>query len=356
MFKSSYLCLPAIAVSLALPAFAGGVMNVSVQDALNNKVPIIPVSIEGGGVNVDFGPTGEKIYKITIDNPSMVTVDHCLVVGDCNGKNRPNIRLFVTNVKFDDIPKSRRTKLTVLTEDSGGESSTYEFQLTRSQKPTIYSKYVIGGVSERSSKNVAYSPGSFDAGLQTARSKRLLVDPDLKARLKRYSALTQSGMSFKKAARKTGVSIDVVRKLEAIGGRNPTPAVSRFALPVPAATPPTRSPASSFLPSPPLAEPKKPDVPSVSVANKAQNWAYATEKTDNISIANTITRGLGVASTKQDYKVLDYRYRLNSLVLSLRTKQDEDVVEDLPTLSKRVGVPIAVIKKVLGHGGFKGKI
>jgi len=346
--------------SIALPSLAGGVRNVSVEEALSSKVSIT-VATEGGGVNIDFSQTGEKIYEIGIDDPSMVTVVHCLVTNSCGGAKRPNIRLVVTNIVHKDIPRAKKTKLTVLTEDAAGESSTYEFQVSLSAKPTIYTKYVIGGVSVKG--NNAYSPQLFTNGERKALSQKTLVDPDLKRRIETYKKRLVEGNSSKKAARTAGISMDLVKKLEIMGGATTAPApLPSATIPVPeipvrlegSSRPLPPPPVSSATASTPEVTTKSP-VSDISMQKQVKNiaWVYQTGKTDNISIANTLSRGIAVASSSRDYSVLDYRYKLNNAILFLRRTNRRDIATEFASIAKRAGIPSKVFLKVLEYGGFK---
>ena len=93
------------------PADASRVRRISAQSAQEGNVPIA-VFVEGGGVLLDFSPTGELIQKISLDDPSRVVVDHCLVTKSCGNRPSPIIRLFRSaGIAFKDIPSAKVTML-----------------------------------------------------------------------------------------------------------------------------------------------------------------------------------------------------------------------------------------------------
>ena len=213
MLNKRVLIAPAALLLCATPAFAGVATNVSVQDALTGRVRVT-VAAEGGGTILDFSQTGEKIEKITIDDPSKVLTDHCLITKSCNGRPEPMVRLFRANIPQKDIPSVKTTQLTVLTTDSSGQWNSYIFSVTPSVKPSVYTKYVIGG---RTHKTHTLDFASAALGARQAQEHNLLVDPALKGRVKTFLRLTQAGTSEKVAAKKAGISMSLVTKLESLG-------------------------------------------------------------------------------------------------------------------------------------------
>jgi hypothetical protein len=174
----------------------------------------VTVAAEGGGTILDFSQTGEKIEKITLDDPSKVLTDHCLMTKTCNGRPEPMVRLFRANIPQKDIPSVKTTQLTVLTTDSSGQWNSYIFSVTPSVKPSVYTKYVIGG---RTPKTHTLDFASAALGARQAQKQSLLVDPALKGRVKTFLRLTQAGTNEKVAAKKAGISMSLVTKLESLG-------------------------------------------------------------------------------------------------------------------------------------------
>lgn len=119
--KTFTLSVILVVASLS-PAWAGRVLRVSAEAAQEGNVPIT-VHVEGGGVLLDFAPTGERIEKISIDDPSRVVVNHCLVTKSCGDRPSPIIRLFRSaGINFQDIPAAKTTMLSVETIDSQGDT------------------------------------------------------------------------------------------------------------------------------------------------------------------------------------------------------------------------------------------
>jgi hypothetical protein len=222
MSAKSLFALP-IALVIASPAVAGISKSVSVEDALEGRVPIV-VAVEGGGVNVDFSETGETVRKVTLDDSSKVLVDF--------DKSLPIVRLFRGNVSGKDVPNAKTTQLSVTTEGPEGDFHLYIFPVTTALKPAVYTKFLIGGVTGRKGFN---SIPTAAVGARVAEQNRTLVDPRLKARVSHYVQLRTVGMSDSRAAKKAGVSIALAKRLDELGQSAPssiTPPVAVVPTPV----------------------------------------------------------------------------------------------------------------------------
>lgn len=206
------------------PAWAERVLRVSSVAAQEGNVPIT-VHIEGGGVLIDFAPTDERITKISIDDPSQVVVDHCLVTKSCNDLPSPVIRLFRSSgINFQDIPAAKTTMLSVETIDAQGNYHSYPFPVTIGAGHSLVSKILIGeddvNDSPFNTSTVArnrVTPAVIALGVEEAESQSFLVDPQLKARIRNYLALIESGTSSAKATNRAGISADLVARLVQLG-------------------------------------------------------------------------------------------------------------------------------------------
>lgn len=213
-----------LSVATLSPAWAERVIRVSSVTAQEGNVPIT-VHIEGGGVLIDFAPTDERITKISIDDPSQIVVDHCLVTKSCNDIPSPVIRLFRSNgIDFQDIPAAKTTMLSVETIDAQGNYHSYPFPVTIGAGHSLVSKILIGeddaNDSPFNSGTVArnrVTPAVIALGVEEAEAQSFLVDPQLKARIRNYLALVESGMSSTKAANRAGISADLVARLVQLG-------------------------------------------------------------------------------------------------------------------------------------------
>ena len=245
------LLTPVVLLSLATPAFAGVATTVSLQDALSGRVKIT-VATEGGGTILDFSQTGEKIEKITIDDPSKVMTDHCLISKSCNGHPEPIVRLLRVNIPDKDIPAARSTQLTVMTSDESGQWNSYIFSVTPSTKPSVYTKYLIGGHLTPSRSN-DLSAAAY--GVRQAQQRGLLADPALKGRILTYLRLKQTGISDRVAAKKAGVSMALVSRLNTLGqstlAQVPIPQPIALATPAPTVAPIAKSPNGAISPTTP---------------------------------------------------------------------------------------------------------
>lgn len=217
MLNRHLIALP-MAFLVAAPALAGISKSVSVEDALDGRVPIV-VAVEGGGVNLDFSETGEMVRKVTLDDTSKVLVDF--------DKSLPIVRLFRGNVTSKDVPSAKTTQLSVTTEGADGAFHLYIFPVTTSAKPAIFTKFVIGGVIRRKGSS---SIATAAVGAKVAQQNRTLVDPRLKARVSHYVQLRSGGMSDLKAAKRAKISIALARRLDELGKSAPAPVA---VLPVP---------------------------------------------------------------------------------------------------------------------------
>jgi hypothetical protein len=213
-----------LSIATLSPAWAQRVLRVSSVAAQEGNVPI-KVHVEGGGVLLDFAPTNERITKISIDDPSRIVVDHCLVTKSCNDPPSPVIRLFRSSgINFQDIPAAKTTMLSVETVDAQGNYHSYPFPIMIGTGRSLISKILI---EEEDANDSPFQTGTvagnrvtptiITLGVEEAEAKSLLVDPQLKARIRNYLALMRSGMSSKKAANRAGISVDLVARLAQLG-------------------------------------------------------------------------------------------------------------------------------------------
>ncbi len=223
VFKTFSLSLVLVGATLS-PAWAQRVLRVSSDAAQEGNVPIT-VHIEGGGVLIDFAPTDERITDISIDDPSQIVVDHCLVTKSCNDSPSPIIRLFRSSgINFQDIPAAKTTMLSVETIDAQGNYHSYPFPVTIGAGHSLVSKILIeeddANDSPFNTSTVArnrVTPATVALGVEEAEAQSFLVDPQLKARIRNYLALIESGMSSTKAAQRAGISVDLVARLVQLG-------------------------------------------------------------------------------------------------------------------------------------------
>jgi hypothetical protein len=272
---SKILVAGPLALCIILPALAGTSKNVSIEDALEGRVPIV-VAVEGGGVNIDFSETGETVQKVTLDDTSKVLVDF--------DKSLPIVRLFRGNVASKDVPSAKTTQLSVTTKGSDGDFHLYIFPITTSSRPATFTKFVIGGVSRKKSANTI-ATAAF--GAKVAQQNKTLVDPKLKARVSHYVQLRSGGMSDRKAAKRAKISMALAKRLDDLG-QSPNPIAQSPVLPVPSANIPKADTPKAEVPkveAPKVAEVKK--LPTIDLTSPSQGYS-ALQRVDNSSPASTL--------------------------------------------------------------------
>ncbi|NJQ97693.1 MAG: hypothetical protein HC784_08740 [Hydrococcus sp. CSU_1_8] len=200
-------------MSYALPVFAGGAKNITVNDALNGRVPVV-VSAEGGGVVIDLGQLDEDIQKATIDDQSKVIAD--------TTKGIPVVRLFRANIPVKDVPSVKSTQLLIVTRTKDGAWNTYIFPVTISSKPAAYTKFTVGGQAE---VNTNSTVATAQAGFTQAQQKKTLVDPRLKGRVRIYLSHLRAGDSPRQARKKAGISKPLADKIDMVGQQRNQPKI-----------------------------------------------------------------------------------------------------------------------------------
>lgn len=111
----SFLCLQEI-------AFAS-IRQVPVETARASNVPITVE--EASGISIDFSKSGERVYKVWLDDPSKLTVDFDGPLE--SGAQVIHLRR-ITGLSFENLPSGSSTLLTVVTR-SGNASNVYYFNV-----------------------------------------------------------------------------------------------------------------------------------------------------------------------------------------------------------------------------------
>lgn len=188
----------------------------------------------GHGVSISFYRTGEIIKKIWLDDPSkfVIDVDGCLKgLGEC-GEKETGAGLIhlrrIERVKIPGLPQAQYgTHLTVITE-LGGAKKTYHFQVVPGSGKPEYSQLEIIGDTAREeparqlkADYTAISDSKYLAkGLQAALEKQwITTNSPLWQRLTKVVELRSQGQELAVAAINSGVSMKVIEKLMALGGK-----------------------------------------------------------------------------------------------------------------------------------------
>ncbi|MEO0644617.1 MAG: hypothetical protein AAFZ17_00465 [Cyanobacteria bacterium J06650_10] len=111
----SFFCLQEI-------AFAS-IRQVSLETARASSVSVTVQ--EASGLSIDFSKSGERIYKVWLDDPSKLTVDFDGPLE--SGAQVIHLRR-ITGLSFENLPSGNSTLLTVVTR-SGGTSNVYYFDI-----------------------------------------------------------------------------------------------------------------------------------------------------------------------------------------------------------------------------------
>jgi hypothetical protein len=95
--------------------------------AIAAEMPTVTI-YSGYGMTLNFRAAGEKVQRVWLDDPSQVTVDFDDV--NCRSQDQPCAAQVVhlrriKRLKFDDLPTTSTTALTVVT-----DKSIHQFQLT----------------------------------------------------------------------------------------------------------------------------------------------------------------------------------------------------------------------------------
>ncbi|MEO0771372.1 MAG: hypothetical protein AAFY72_18455 [Cyanobacteria bacterium J06649_4] len=86
----------------------------------------VPVTVqEASGLSIDFSKSGERIYKVWLDDPSKLTVDFDGPLE--SGAQVIHLRR-ITGLSFENLPSGNSTLLTVVTR-SGSTSNVYYFDI-----------------------------------------------------------------------------------------------------------------------------------------------------------------------------------------------------------------------------------
>lgn len=176
--KISFFSLTFIAFSITTLVFAGRTLaNNAVlkslfscqAQGLGGVIPIIKISYQQG-TNLNFLPTGEKIKKVWLDDPSQVTLDFdgpmCAHSGlgdgttmeDCqnSGANVIHLRR-IKKINVPGLPYVSNTLLTVITQ-KGGQGKLYTFRILYENVPEYHTLAIYPDPPNASKKTCTHIP------------------------------------------------------------------------------------------------------------------------------------------------------------------------------------------------------
>ncbi|MBD1922592.1 hypothetical protein H6F77_16100 [Microcoleus sp. FACHB-831] len=258
--------------ALAAENSTGAVRRVSISEATGSTggKPVLIELSPGYGVNLSFIPTGETVEKVWFDNPAIATldVDGCLSglggsgmggfsfqQAQCQyqGATVLHIRQ-IAPLNFPNLPKTNSTLLTAITHGRNGRH-VYLFRVVLGgNNPKYHTVEVVPTtITATLTRYDPAVPGVTDwqlmnRGLTVAEQKRLIRrSQPLWNRIQNFLARVKDGEQVESAAAASGVSLNLVRRLEELGRSDVSVPVSE-----PAQAPtfaPQNSPIDPFSPN-----------------------------------------------------------------------------------------------------------
>jgi hypothetical protein len=221
------------AVPTALRAQVDSTFSSRAQ-GLNGPLPTIKVW-SGSGVNLSFIPTGETIVKVWLDDPSKVTLDFDSPLcgsgsgqGNCKGGSGATVVHLrqIYGIKFPNLPQTKATLLSVITQDSGGQRKLNQFRVVMASGAPKYAAFLVYPDTKKAPtlqvRDRIVPLTIVEGGLRKAESQRLLT-PALRGKVLNFLALAQNGVPVTVAAQQAGVSMALVTKLADMGQQNQFP-------------------------------------------------------------------------------------------------------------------------------------
>ncbi|BAY67052.1 hypothetical protein NIES22_71960 (plasmid) [Calothrix brevissima NIES-22] len=195
-----------------------------------SEIPLIELS-SGYGVNISFIPSGEIVEKVWLDNPAIASldVDGCLsgLGRECNSPGATVLHLRRINpIDMPQLPKMNSSLLTVVAKGNSGRR-VYLFRVaTTNTKPKYHTIEVTPHTQEepeiRELIPQYQNLQAINRGLEIAQKQRL-ISPEsrLWQRIKNFLTNVKSGESISNAARKAGITLQLVNRLIELGQTTP---------------------------------------------------------------------------------------------------------------------------------------
>jgi len=223
------------------------VRRISISEATGGQGhPAVIELAPGMGVNISFLVTGETIEKVWLDNPSFVTLDAdgCLAglgtaqeAQNCSGASVLHLRR-INPLQFPNLPQTNSSLLTAIT----SANRVYLFRVVKATQPKYYTVEIVPPSRTRmgavSSQRVAQRPASraqlsarasnydwanLNRGLEVAVASRFVsTSQPLYGRIQKFLALTKAGKPIELAAQQSGISMNLVKRLNELGMNNPS--------------------------------------------------------------------------------------------------------------------------------------
>ncbi len=207
-----------------------GVRRIS-EDILTlhkSNIPLIELS-SGYGVNISFIKSGEIVEKVWLDNPAFASldVDGCLsgLAQKCEQSAATVLHLRRINpLKIPQLPKTNSSLLTVIAKGNSGRK-VYVFRVAMGDTTPKYHTIEVTReeheiINLSSATNIT-NLQLFSSGLGIAQQQRLILpNSRLERRVKSFLMLMKSGYLINDAARKSGISLQLVNRLIELGNNS----------------------------------------------------------------------------------------------------------------------------------------
>jgi hypothetical protein len=207
-----------------------GVQRISVDVATGNsttKIPLIELS-PGYGVNISFIPNGEVVEKVWLDNPAIASLDAdgCLsgLGQECDSSSASVLHLRrIQPLNIPGLPKTNSSLLTVIAKGNSGRR-VYLFRVAIAHSTPKYHTIEVtpAGNEELEIRTFPTITNlqAISRGLEIAQQQRLILPNSLLwKRLENFFGSVRAGESVLYAARKSGISLQLVNRLTELGGR-----------------------------------------------------------------------------------------------------------------------------------------
>lgn len=240
--SSAFVCTVLIAGGAGVPSMAADIQEPPVVQQVSasvaagqrgQKLTTIYL-MPGYGVNLSFIPTGETVQKVWFDNPGIATldVDGCLegLGRECKQEGASVLHLrSIKPMNVPGLPKTNSSLLTVVTNGSD-RRSVYLFRVVNnsaSAKNRVHMVEVVPDAIAPSPSILTSLPSAIDAqvdfhqihrGLIIALNQRLIIENSvLWNRIMSFLAKVRSGELLSIAAQTSGISMQLVTKLQEMG-------------------------------------------------------------------------------------------------------------------------------------------
>ena len=196
-----------------------------------SEIPLIKLS-PGYGVNISFIPTGETIEKVWLDNPGIASldVDGCLsgLGKECEEDTGATV-LHLRRIKpldFKQLPSSTTSLLTVVTKGSD-KRRVYVFRIIPGDAtPKIHTIEITDDKEEFNINRLGNTTDTINLqlinrGFIVAQQQRLIsLKSPLIPRVRNFLVSIRAGEQINMAARKNGISLQLVNRLIELGNKS----------------------------------------------------------------------------------------------------------------------------------------